>query len=338
MRKPTPFWKHFGLKRNPFGLVEGADDVFESREMGRIMDHLAEAVEEGGIFSVDGERGIGKTTARHEIIQFLEENRNLYAYSIIECMDPKMVTMSTIMTALVTDLSSETPKQNTEHRSRQARRIIGEQAATKRVVLLIDEAQRYGIKVLEHLKMLTEMHWGLRTRLITVVLFGQPELISKLKRDKGLYQRVTQYHMRGLTEDEVLQYIDLRCRAAKGSMNDIFDQDALMFLAQSLHSPLHINHVCSSAMRAAKRVGAKKVGVEIIYGCEGIRSPRQVLRDAGLSIGKFAEMVGVRSHSAAAVLDGKGDDMDPEKRERIRSGFQDIVRGQRDQEPARSAG
>ncbi|OPL13693.1 MAG: hypothetical protein AVO39_10160 [delta proteobacterium MLS_D] len=333
MRTPQPFWTHFGLKRNPFGNIESKDDVFESRELARTMDLLAEAVEEGGIYSVTGERGIGKTTAKNEIIAYFDENKSRYAYSILECMDLEVVTMGTVLSALVTDLSSEPVKQFAEQRSRQARRIIGEIAARKKVVLIIDESQRLAAKTMEQLKMLTEMKWGIRSRLITVLLFGQPELIARISRDKGLFLRVTQYNMRGLSEDEVLQYIDVRCRIAGRNMDEIFSKDALLYISQNLHSPLHINHICSGTMREAKCAGEKQVSIEMVYKSDGIRNPRQILRDAGLNIHAFAKEAGVRVDDAAKVLDGQGDDVDPEKRELVRSAFQGIIRGAREQAP-----
>ena len=327
MKKPQPFWKHWNLKRNPFGCIESADDVFESGEMGRIMEHLAEAVEEGGIYSITGERGIGKTSAKNEIINYFDENNSRYTYSILECMDLKIVKMSTILTALIIDLSSESPKQQTEHKARQARRILGEIAGNKKIALIIDEAHKLNMTTLEHLKMLTEMTWGFRSKLITVLLFGQAELTSRLSRDQGLFLRVTQYHMKGLTTDEVLQYIDLRCRTAGGDMREIFDDEALTYIAENQHSPLHINHVCSTTMRAARRAGEKKVTVGMVYESGGIRSPRQILRDNGISVKKFAGMIHMHDQKVTKMLGGETDDVTPEHQERFLSGISNVARG-----------
>jgi general secretion pathway protein A len=235
------------------------------------------------------------------------------------------------------DFSSESPKANTEQRARQVRRILGELAAQKRIILILDEAQRLSLQVLEQLKTLTEMTWGFRSRLVTVLLIGQPELMSILMRDKGLYQRVTSYQVRGFSEDETLQYIDQRCRAAGGCMEDIFDAETLKYLAENLHTPLHINHVCSTCMRAAKHAGESIIKINLVYECSGIRSPRQVLRDAGLTINKLAGMVGVRKTDAAAVLNGDGESVDPTKRAKILDEFRRITRGEAHKEERKTA-
>ena len=327
MKKPQPFWKHWGLKKNPFGNIETVDDVFEGNEMDRIMEHLAEAVEEGGIYSITGERGIGKTTAKNEIINYFNANQNKYAYCCIDSMDMKGITISTIQTALIAELSSEAPKRETYRRRLQIRRVIGEIAARRKVVLIIDEAQKLNRNALEDLKMLTEMTWGFRSRLISVFLFGQAELTFQLSRDQGLFLRVTQYQMKGLTVDEVLQYIDLRCRTAGGAMNDIFEVDSLEYIAENLHSPLNINHVCASSMRAARRAGEKKVKLCMILECGGIRTPRQVLRDNQISVKKFAKEIHMHDQKVTKMLNGETDGISAEHKERFNKGLSNLSRG-----------
>jgi type II secretory pathway predicted ATPase ExeA len=327
MKTPQPFWKHWGLRKHPFGNIETADDVFESTEMQRIMDHLAEAVEEGGIYSVTGERGIGKTTAKNEILAYFHEHGDRFAYSVLEAMNLSDVTMATILTAIITDLSNERPRVNNEQRARQVRRILGELADRKKIVLVIDEAQRLRIPTLEHLKMLTEMKWGFRSKLISVVLIGQPELNYRLSRDEGLLMRVTQFHMRGMTPDEVLQYIDLRCRTAGGDMRNIFSDDTLTYIAENQHSPLHINHVCSTTMRMCRRTGERKVTLTMVYESGGIRSPREILRDNKISVKEFSKRIHMHDKFVTRMLNGETEGCSPEQQERFRNGLKNVAQG-----------
>lgn len=328
MKAAQPFWSHWGLKRNPFGNVESADDVFESREMGQAMEHLTEAVEEGGIYGLVGERGVGKTTIKNEILTMFDENRGRYAYSVLECMDLKEATMSTIHTALIADLSSEKPKLNTEHKARQVTRIIGELAASKKVVLIIDEAQRLPLDTLEKLKMLTERRWAFRSRLITVLLIGQPDLTFKLSRDEGLSLRVTQYRLKGFTPDEVLQYIDQRTKSTGGRMREIFEEDALVYICENLNSPLHINHVCATCMRLARRTGDRKVTLGMVYESGGIRNPRQILKDNNLSVAIFSQQIHIRSQNVQKMLEGDMSGATPDQIERFRQGIRSVASGE----------
>ena len=271
---PTTFWSYWGLKKNPFGNIETANDVFDSNETSRVMDHLAEAVEEGGIYSITGDRGIGKTTALHEIIQYLRGDEKRFTYSLLQSMDMKLVGMTTIHSALIKDLAGETPCGFSEYRSRQVRRILGGLSVNrKRAVLLIDEAQGMRLDTIESLKMLTEMRWARQTKsMITIMLFGQPILDMHLAQDDGLRLRVTPLVMRGLTSDEVIQYIDLRCRVAGGKKEEIFSPEVLAYIAEHQHSPLHINGICSQCMRAARNAGEKIITLEMLYSSESIRS------------------------------------------------------------------
>jgi len=328
MRKPKTFWSYWGLKKNPFGTIETANDVFESNEMMRAMDHLAEAVEEGGIYSITGERGIGKTTIKHEMIQYLRDNPHHFAVSVLDSMDMTLVRMTTIHAALVMDLSNEKPKGFSESRGRQVRRILGElTAAGKSVVLMIDESQNLRFPTMESLKLLTEMRWALlKKRLITILLFGQPVLDARLARDDGLRLRVTPFRMKGLTTDEVLQYIDLRCRTAGGDMPAIFNDDALTYIAEHQHSPLHINGVCAQCMRAARSAGEKKVSIEMVFSTGGIRSPKTILRENGITIHKFAKMIGLSDRTVNRVLNGQENIVSDEQKKKFHAGLSEITR------------
>ena len=327
MRKAKTFWSHWGLRKNPFGNIESANEVFESNEMMRVMDHLAEAIEEGGIYSVSGERGIGKTTAKNEIIQYLKDSPR-YAVSVMESMDMSLVRMTTIHAALVMDLSNEKPSGFAEHRTRQVRRLLGELTASgKSVVLIIDEAQNLRFTTMESLKMLTEMRWALLARrLISILLFGQPTLDARLARDEGLMLRVTPFRMKGLTTDEVLQYIDVRCRAAGGNMTTIFNDDVLAYIAEHQHSPLHVNGVCSQCMRAARNAGEMKVTVEMVYASGGIRTPRTILRENDISIHKFAKMIHVHHMAVEKLLDGNDAGVSNDLKDKFRAGMSGIQR------------
>lgn len=341
MKKPTTFWSHWDLKKNPFGNIESENDLFESHEMERAMDHLAEAIEEGGIYSISGERGIGKTTAKNEMINYLRDDPRRYAFSVLESMDMNLVRMTTIHAALVIDLSNEAPKGFAEHRARQVRRILGElTAGGKRVILIVDEAQNLRFTTMESLKMLTEMRWALITRrLITILLFGQPVLDVRLARDDGLRLRVTPFRMRGLTTDEVLQYIDLRCRAAGGDMEAIFERDALAYIAEHQHSPLHINGVCSQCMRAARSAGEKKVTLEIVFASGGIRTPRTILRENRISIHAFSDLSHLGHRTVEKMLDGNDSGVSKDQKKKFRDGLSKVTRsGSQEIEEQKDAG
>jgi len=340
MRKPKTFWSHWELRKNPFGNIETANDVFESNEMVRAMDHLAEAVEEGGIYSITGERGIGKTTIKHEMLQYLGNNPHRFAVSVLESMDMELVRMTTVQAALVMRLSNETPKRFAEHRGRQVRRILGElTSAGRSVVLMIDESQNLRFTTMESLKLLTEMRWALlKRRLITILLFGQPVLDARLARDEGLRLRVTPFRMKGLSTDEVLQYIDLRCRTAGGDMTTIFKDDALTYIAEHQHSPLHINGVCAQCMRAARSAGDKKVSIEMVYSTGGIRSPKTILRENGITIHKFAKMVGLSDRTVNRVLNGEEKIVSDEQKKKINAGLSDITRSDEQHQGESKAG
>ena len=110
-------------------------------------------------------------------------------------------------------------------------------------------------------------------------------------------------------------------------MNEIFSDEALTYIAENQHSPLHINHVCSTTMRAARHAGEKKVTVGMVYESGGIRSPRQILRDNGISIKKFAAQIHMHDQKVTAMLSGETEGVSGEHQERFYNGISNVARG-----------
>ncbi|MDI6733287.1 MAG: AAA family ATPase, partial [Planctomycetota bacterium] len=85
----------------------------------------------------------------------------------------------------------------------------------KHTVIIIDEAQAIEDEGLfEGLRLL--LNFQLNNRfLLTLLLFGQPELRQKISRVKQLEQRLAvRYHLNHLSEEETISYIKYRCKVA----------------------------------------------------------------------------------------------------------------------------
>ena len=87
------------------------------------------------------------------------------------------------------------------------------------MLLVIDEAQNLTLPALEEMRMLSNLETE-KSKLIQIVLVGQPDLRDKLDRPEleQLRQRITvSYHLEPLDAEETARYINHRLRRARRS-------------------------------------------------------------------------------------------------------------------------
>jgi general secretion pathway protein A len=135
-------------------------------------------------------------------------------------------------------------------------------------VLIIDEAQDLTDKLLEQVRLLSNIETDDR-KLLQIVLIGQPELRDRLNspRLRQLRQRITvRYHLASLTRFEVPQYVQHRLELAGAKGAPYFTQPALWrVFGYSRGIPRLINAVCDKALLAgfvkqSDRINYRMVG------------------------------------------------------------------------------
>ncbi|MDH3393716.1 MAG: AAA family ATPase, partial [Desulfobulbaceae bacterium] len=121
---------------------------------------------------------------------------------------------------------------------------------SKKVLLIIDESQRFQQETLEEIRCLSNIEIG-GNKLIHIYFIGQNEFNAILAREenKAISQRITvSYNIQPLTEDEVAQYIEHRLTVA-GGHKTIFDKNALKEIAScSKGYPRLINILCDRCL------------------------------------------------------------------------------------------
>jgi type II secretory pathway predicted ATPase ExeA len=142
-------------------------------------------------------------------------------------------------------------------------------ASGKRVVLIIDEAQRLGDEHLEELLHLSNIEEN-GVRVFNLVFVGQNELNDILLREshRSLRQRIAvDYTLGPLTEDETRQYISHRLNVA-GCDRDLFTVEAVQEIFRfSGGIPRLINVVCDQALLLTSREGGEVVGPNTVGEC-----------------------------------------------------------------------
>ena len=143
-------------------------------------------------------------------------------------------------------------------------------ASHKRVLLIIDEAQRLNHELLEQIRLLSNIELQNR-KLINIFFVGQTEFSEMLMEDRNraVRQRISvSYHIEPLAIAETRAYIKHRLKIA-GVSRDIFSKDAVrQIYAFSAGYPRLINIICDHALLTGYASGVKAIDRNIIRECE----------------------------------------------------------------------
>lgn len=144
--------------------------------------------------------------------------------------------------------------------------LLAAYAAGRRTVLVIDEAQCLGHEVVEQIRLLTNLETE-TTKLLQIILIGQPELASLLARQdmRQVAQRITaRYHLSPLGRTETADYIRHRLAVA-GSQRPLFSARAMASVyALTGGVPRLINVLCDRALLGAYAQNRDRVTASVV--------------------------------------------------------------------------
>ncbi len=148
----------------------------------------------------------------------------------------------------------------------------------KENIVIIDEAHTIeNMRLFEQVRQI--LNFQLENKfLLTLLLFGQPELKDKIENNKPLDQRVAMRCFFGpLSEDDVTRYINHRLKVAgrDESANQIFDPDALKAVFKySAGIPRRVNTLCDLVLMTGFAQKVEKAQAPLI---------QSVIKDFNLS-------------------------------------------------------
>ena len=209
----------FGLKKLPFTLTPNTDFYYGLPPHQEAMVVLKVALESGeGFIKVTGEVGTGKTLLLRKIM-----NSDIVdGYEIAYLPNPYLALAKELNVSLTaSDEISVTDAIN--------HRLIELNRSGKKVMVLIDEAQDLPDETLEAIRLFGNLETE-STKLVQIVLFGQPELDLRLAQDefRQLRQRITfSYRLRSLTFDETRSYINYRLKVAGYQGSPLFSDKSM---------------------------------------------------------------------------------------------------------------
>jgi general secretion pathway protein A len=253
----------YGLREKPFKILPDPDYLYMSRGHESAYVHLEYAIRENkGFVVITGEIGSGKTTLINYLLQKIDQNVH------VGLINTTQVNPSQFMRLLCQDFDLEVDGlDKSEMIVRFYDFLIREYRQTRRVMLIIDEAQNLSSRTMEEVRMLSNLQ-AEKHHLLHIVMVGQPQLRQKLQRPElqQFAQRVSvYYHLSGLRPEEVAEYLRHRIAVAGGKAEDVFDREAVKAIAAfSGGIPRIINILCDLSMVYGFADGMERIYAETV--------------------------------------------------------------------------
>lgn len=258
---------YWGLKEKPFQNTPDPRFFYKSAEHEEVLSRLLYAIEQGlGAGMLTGVFGCGKTVIGNTLCDRLPADK----YKIALITNPQ-VDYIELLRAIVRNLKAvELPAKKTELSTDSLLEILGnilENNArdARETIVIIDEA--HVIKdenIFEELRLL--LNFQRRDKfLLTLLLFGQPELKQRIEDNKQLEQRIAiKCHLEAFNEEDAQNYISHRLRIS-GRTEAAFDEGAFKVIhSRSGGIPRRINRICDFSLLVGMYKNAKIINEEIL--------------------------------------------------------------------------
>jgi len=256
----------YNLKIKPFQITTDPKFLWLGEKHKEALATLKYGIlENKGFLLLTGDVGTGKTVLIHGLIKLIDVSAIVAAVP-----DPGLSTLDFF------NFLSEEFKMNRRFDSKGAFLIHLKHflhqasAADKKVLLIVDEAQRLNHELLEQIRLLSNIEMDNR-KLINIFFVGQSEFngIINEERNKAVKQRITvSYHIDPLTENESREYITHRLKVA-GCTRELFKPEALRNIYSFSHGyPRLINIICDHALLTGYSDGKKIIDRAVIKECE----------------------------------------------------------------------
>ena len=268
------YTKFYSLRDKPFEITPDPKFLYLGENHKEALAYLTYAVRERKGFTViTGEVGTGKTTLVQALLSRLDGNtRTAYLFN------PKLGSTD-FLHYICEDLGVKGQKRSKgQYLAHLHNFLMACYARHENVVLIIDEAHTLDPKLLEEVRLLTNLETP-KGKLLQVILLGQPELDDVLNRPefRQLKQRVSlRYYIKPLNREEMDVYIKRRLRVAGAVDPEIFTPKALREIYRySKGIPRLINILCDNALLTGYATDQKVIGnkiiSEVIGNLDGLR-------------------------------------------------------------------
>jgi MSHA biogenesis protein MshM len=254
------YLEYFGMREAPFGITPDTSFFCACASIQAALNTLTFAVTSGeGFIKITGEVGTGKTLLCRKFLASLPDG-----WTAAYIPNPN-VNSRTFLAQLARELGCRLGRGlPEEHRLMEKieRRLVEIAAAGERAIVCIDEAQAMPMATMETLRLLSNLETEKR-KLLQVVLFGQPELDTRLQFGaiRQLRQRITfEYRLAPLTRQETAHYLSHRLIVAGYAGGAVFSRPATRAIYRASRGvPRLVNILANKTLMVAYGRGRRDV-------------------------------------------------------------------------------
>ena len=240
------YLEHHGLNDYPFRLTPDTDYLYMSSVHSRALAYMEYAIfNREGFVVVTGEIGTGKTTLIKKLLNDLSEN-----VIVAKIFQTQLDEVELLQAVLVEFGLNPFTAKKVELLNMINQFLIDSYNDGRQVLLIIDDAQNLSKRVLQEITMLSGVETQ-KEKILHVIIVGQPELNKKLESAdmEQLLQRVSlRYHVRALTYEEVIEYVNYRIKVAGAKVCLFHDEVFPEIYKYTGGIPRLINTLCDTAL------------------------------------------------------------------------------------------
>jgi general secretion pathway protein A len=265
---PKNLLGYFGLQQQPFDVTPDPAYLYFTESHRDALTSIKQGIEHfRGFMMLVAEPGMGKTTLLNKLMEELADSARVVFLFQTQCSSRELLCF--ILNELEVDHTGMDVV--AMHRAlNQA--LLEEMLRGRRFVLLVDEAQNLQEPVLETIRLLSDFETT-HSKLIQIVLAGQPQIAETLMRDSlvQLRQRIAVLsNLKTLSAAETTEYVEHRLLASGWGGNLLFTSEALAQIAESSGGvPRSINNLCFNALLAAFDRGLEVINADIVKEVAG---------------------------------------------------------------------
>ncbi len=266
----------YQLNCMPFSLLPDPAFLFPSRQHSMALTLLRYTLVSKHPFTViTGEVGAGKTTLINRLLEDIGERHTV---GLVNYTDRRV---SSLWPWILGAFGIPYDRKSSARMHDDFKDfLIDARRQTESTVLIVDEAQNFGPRALENLRILSNVNT--KETLLQMILVGQPEFLDMLRRPdlRQLKQRITVYYkIDPLSELETRAYIAHRLGTA-GGRPDTFDVEAIATIWEASGGiARNINTLCDLALVygffAKKQTIDASVVEEMITDRRGLGAPTE---------------------------------------------------------------
>jgi len=259
----TDYTKFYGFSENPFDVTPDPKFFFPSESHSEALASLRYGItHRKGFVLILGEAGIGKTMLIQHLINTLDAQVKTVLFPQSQIPFEQMLKEMLIKLKLSPGLETKGSMMHELYDH-----LIGCLARDETIAVIIDEAENIGLDVIEEVRLLANLETS-TSKLLQIVLVGQPELREKLRSDviRQIKQRIViTCQIKPLTEKESMQYIDHRLKIAGSGSSEVFTDESLSLICRYAKGiPLALNTLCNNALSIGCSLSEQKISASTV--------------------------------------------------------------------------